>query len=590
MGSPLLGEQKNLLLAGFLCLLIAFGVPRMAVGEPPLKGTEAGMILHGGKIITVDASFSVHQAVAIRDGRFLAVGSDQEVLPLAGPGTKVIDLKGKAVIPGLIDDHYHMLNKAVDAYLGADVTLVSSIAEMLQRIKAKADQTPAGHVVYTTSGWVAEQLKEGRIPNRTDLDSVSTQHPIVVQGGHTLILNSLALEKAGITGATPSPPGGIIGKDASTGEPTGLLVDNAMSLAGRLIPGWQWFGAAAATHEQKLEALRRAMRLENSVGITGVREPGIPPEDMRVYEELWNRGELTLRVSMNLNLDSHLPADTLVEQLGRWGVSTGFGNSYLKLDGIGEFGIDGGFEAALMSTPYPKGVGGKEQPFFGLQRIPTDKFETVLKAANRFNWRGCVHSAGDRATDIVLDAYEKADHEIPLARKRWILEHGHYTRADQFPRIKKLGVAISTQFHPYMAAKTMRDYWGPERASKVMRVRDWLDAGLTVGGGSDWSLLPANPFWMLYFWITRDTRLWGVFGADQKVSREEALRMMTINNAYITFDEHVKGSIEPGKLADLVIISDDILTVPESQIRDIKALLTMVGGKIVYSDSSFPTQ
>jgi predicted amidohydrolase YtcJ len=143
---------------------------------------------------------------------------------------------------------------------------------------------------------------------------------------------------------------------------------------------------------------------------------------------------------------------------------------------------------------------------------------------------------------------------------------------------------ISTQFHPYMAAQTMIDNWGQERASKAMRVRDWLDAGLRVGGGSDWTLLPANPFWILYFFVTRETRLWGVLGSDQRISREEALRLLTINNAYITFEEDVKGSIEPGKLADLVVLSDNYLTVPEAKIRDIKCLMTMLGGKTVYQD------
>jgi predicted amidohydrolase YtcJ len=268
-------------------------------------------------------------------------------------------------------------------------------------------------------------------------------------------------------------------------------------------------------------------------------------------------------------------------------VSTGFGDDMLRLDGIGEFGIDGGFEGALMTEHYahPPGNVPPEQ-YFGLQRIPTEKFDKVIVAMNRLGWRASIHTAGDKALDIVLDAYEKANKERPIAAKRWSLEHLLYTRPDQFKRIRDLGLVVSTQFHGYMAAADMVNFWGPERAAKCTRLEDWVAAGLKVGGGSDWSLLPANPFWMIYWWVTRDSRLSGVLGPDQRVSREEALRVMTINNAYITFEENIKGSLEPGKLADLVVLSADVMTVPEKQIRDITPLATMVGGKVVYQSAT----
>jgi predicted amidohydrolase YtcJ len=259
----------------------------------------------------------------------------------------------------------------------------------------------------------------------------------------------------------------------------------------------------------------------------------------------------------------------------------------LRLDGIGEFGIDGGFEGALMTEHYAHAPGNvAPEQYFGLQRIPTDTFDKVIVAMNRLGWRASIHTAGDKALDIVLDAYEKANKEHPIAAKRWSLEHLLYTRPDQFKRIRDLGLVVSTQFHGYMAAADMVNFWGPERASKCTRLQDWVDAGLKVGGGSDWSLLPANPFWMIYWWVTRDSRLSGVLGPEERVSREEALRVMTINNAYITFEENVKGSLEPGKLADLVVLSADVMTVPEKQIRDITPLATMVGGKVVYQSET----
>ena len=555
----------------FLSVLVFGGI---ALAQAP------ELILRNGKIVTVDGNSRIAQALAIAGGRITAVGDSASISKLADPHTRVVDLRGRTVIPGLIDDHYHMLSKAVDQYLGVEVALVGSIDEMLAAIRAKVDTTAPGVWVFTTSGWLPEQLQENRLPTRWDLDKVSPRNPVVVNGGHTYYLNSLGLKLAGITKNTPSPSGGIIEKDHKTGEPTGLLIDNAVGLVNKLLPNC-WECPGRIKHEQKIEALRIAMRKENSVGITSVREPGIIPEDMRVYEELWNRGEMTLRVSMNLSLDPQKQPSVLAQQLGEWGVSTGFGNEFLRLDGIGEFGIDGGFEGALMTKPYAA-TAGREEGYHGLQRIPTGNFDQAMLVFNRLNWRACPHVVGDQGIDLVLDAFERANQDKPIARKRWLLEHCHYMRPDQIDRVRRLGLAISTQFHPYMAAATMIRHWGRERAEQSMRVRDWLRAGIRVGGGSDWSLVPANPFWMIYFWVTRDTRLWGVLGSDQRIGREDALRLMTVNNAWLTFEENTKGSIEPGKLADLVILSDDILTVPESRIKDIKPVATLVGGKLVY--------
>lgn len=544
----------------------------MSAPSPP-----ADMILWNGKILTVDSEFSIEQALAISAGQFVHIGSNREVLALKGSDTKIIDLNGHTVIPGLIDNHYHMLSKAVDQHLGVEIALTESLEEMLKSIAAKSNKTPPGDVVYTTSGWMIEQLREKRAPSRQELDRASPGNPVVVQGGHTLYLNSQALKLAGIDRHTPHPPGGFIGRDID-GIPTGLLIDNAMFLARGLIP--------TPTFEQKLDALRIAQKKENSVGITSVREPGLHPEDMRVYQRLWQEEELTLRISMNLNLDHHLSTQELTDYLSQWGVSTRFGDPMLRLDGIGEFGLDGGFEAAWMSQPYF--FSEAPSPFHGLQRIDSEKFSAVIKAANTLGWRPSIHAVGDKAIDMLLDIYKQAHKTDSISGKRWLIEHAHYTRLDQIPSIRDLQVLISTQFHPYMSAGTMKRHWGEERAAQTMRLRDWIDGGLTVGGGSDWSLVPANPFWMIYFWVTRDTRLWGKLGPEQSITREEALRVMTINNAHLTFEETIKGSIEVGKLADLVILSEDLMTIPEAAIRDIKALCTMLEGEIVYVHSDSP--
>jgi predicted amidohydrolase YtcJ len=540
----------------------------------------ADLVLNHGKIITVDGKFSIAQAIAIRGDRIMDVGSDAALAGLVGPRTRVVDLKGHAVIPGLIDGHHHFLSKAVDAYLGVDIALSPSIADVVGKIKEKAAHVQPGELIYTSSGWLPAQFKENRTPTKADLDPVSPNNPVIVQGGHSIYLNSYALRKLGITKDTVAPAGGAIDKDPKTGEPTGRLTENAVNLARSMPRG-------VATDAQKLDALRAGQKKMNAAGITGLREPGITAHDMRIFQQLHDSGDMTVRVSMNYSLDPTKSADELIKELETWGVSTGFGDDMLRLDGVGEFGIDGGFEGALMTEHYahPPGNVAPEQ-YFGLQRIPTDKFDKVIVAMSRLGWRASIHTAGDKALDIVLDAYEKANKEHPIAAKRWSLEHLLYTRPDQFKRIHDLGLVVSTQFHGYMAAADMVNFWGPERAAKCTRLKDWIDAGLKVGGGSDWSLLPANPFWMIYWWVTRDSRLSGVLGPEERVSREEALRVMTINNAYITFEEHVKGSLEPGKLADLVVLSADVMTVPEKQIRDITPLATMVGGKVVYQSEA----
>jgi predicted amidohydrolase YtcJ len=558
---------------GVACSLVA-GVA-VAAGERPAS-SYADLILRHGKVVTVDKEFHIFTAVAIKGDRILDVGSDEKLAGLEGPHTRSVDLGGRTVIPGLIDDHHHFLSKAVDAYLGVDIALSPSIADVVSRIKAKIAHTPAGELVYSSSGWLPAQFAENRTPTKADLDPVSPNNPVIIQGGHSIYLNSYALRKLGIDKNTPAPEGGVIDKDPATGEPTGRLTENAVQLARSLPRG-------VANAAQKLLALKEGQKKMNAAGITSLREPGITAENMRVFQALHDSHEMTVRVSMSYDIDPTKPTQQLIEELRTWGVSSGFGDSMLRLDGIGEFGIDGGFEGALMSEHYVHPPGNaKPASYFGLQRIPTDKFDAVIMEMNRLGWRACIHTAGDKGLDIVLDAFAKANAEHPIAPKRWVLEHLLYSRPDQFRRIADLGAVVSTQFHAYMAAADMVNFWGPERAAKATRMRDWLDAGLKVGGGSDWSLLPANPFWMIYFWVTRDSRLSGPLGPDQRLTREEALRVMTINNAYITLEEDIKGSLEPGKLADLLVLSADVMSVPEAQIRTITPLMTLVGGKTVY--------
>jgi hypothetical protein len=234
-----------------------------------------------------------------------------------------------------------------------------------------------------------------------------------------------------------------------------------------------------------------------------------------------------------------------------------------------------------MREPYEEPWGqGKE--FRGLQTVPTEEYKTVVRAVNRKGWRVATHAVGDAAIDLVLEAYEAANRDSSIAGKRWSIEHAFIPHAEHFPRMKALGVAISAQNHLYLAAPSLKNYWGAGRAAWMTPMRAYIDAGIPVSTGTDSPVVPYPPLWTLYHFITRNTISGGVMGPDQKISREEALRAATMGNAYLTFEEGIKGSIETGKLGDLVVLGEDILTCPEKDIENMKVVMTVAGGKIVY--------
>jgi predicted amidohydrolase YtcJ len=245
--------------------------------------------------------------------------------------------------------------------------------------------------------------------------------------------------------------------------------------------------------------------------------------------------------------------------------------------------VDGGFEGGWMREPYEE-PWGEKGTFSGVNTMKQAPFTNVVKELNRLGWRVATHAVGDAAIDEVLAAYEAANAEKSIAGKRWTLEHGFIPQADQFPRMKALDLVISAQDHLYLAGPSLVKYWGRKRAGWTTPMRAYLDRGFVVAGGTDSAVVPYQPLWVIYHFVTRDTINGGVLGADQKISRKEALQVETINNAFVTFEEGVKGSIEPGKLADLVVLPEDILTCPEKHIEQMHVALTMVGGRIVYED------
>jgi predicted amidohydrolase YtcJ len=534
-------------------------------------GEAADVVLYNGKVVTVDSSFSIARAVAIRGDRIVAVGDDARVRALAGAKTKQVDLQGRTVIPGLMDGHLH------NAGGGPGVALagVRGIDELLAAVEARAKASQPGDIIVSNSDWHEAQLKEKRLPHRRELDRVAPRNPVVlVRGGHEFILNSAALEHWNISRASVSPPGGEIGHDAD-GELNGELVDTARSLV-KLPP----------PPKLTAEGIEAQMRLLNSVGLTSVRIPGsfqfggdiLAP--YRMFQELKAKGRLTMRVNYLMRIFDFSSVDKVKATIAGWNVKPEEGDEWLRIGGMKTL-VDGGFEGGHMREPYaePFGRGGK---FKGIQVVPVPNYNAVIQELNRQGWRVATHAVGDAAVDQVLAAYEAADKERSIKDRRWAIEHLFIGRPDHYPRIRALGVVVSAQDHLYLAAPSMAKYWGRSRAEQVTPVRTFLDEKLLVAGGTDSPVIPYNPFWAMYHFITRDTISDGVYGANQRITREEALRMFTINNARLTFEESIKGSLEAGKLADLVILSADFLTVPESEIQSVKPVATMVGGRFVF--------
>lgn len=530
----------------------------------------ADVVFVNGQVYTADARDSVRQAFAVRGNRFVAVGTNDAVRELIGPDTRVIDLQGRFVSPGLADAHFH--NEGGGR--GIDLSRVRSMAELLVAVRAAADAAPPDGVVVSNSDWHEAQLVEQRLPTATELDRAAPNNPVVlVRGGHSYILNSVALRKWSISRDTPVPEGGVISRDA-TGNLTGEVIDAAKRLVSLPPPPPVTIVDVVSTQ-----------KILNAYGITAVRVPGFYKGDTlqayRLLRETADVDKLTLRYVVYLpgfGMKTASDVQTITKQ---WGLQQDAGDSWLRVGGV-KLGVDGGFEGARMSTPYaePYGKGGN---YSGVRFIAPGQFQEVVGELNRLDWRLTTHAAGDAALDEVLDAYDAADRDGPIVGKRWSIEHAFIVRPDQLVRLRRLGISLSVQNHLYLAAPILEKYWGRVRADQVTPLKTIIDAGLIVAGGTDSPVVPFNPFWELYHFLSRDTISAGVYGAEERVaSRTALLRLVTINYAILIGEQADKGSIEPGKLADFAILTDSFLTAPPESIREMKALATYVDGREVY--------
>ena len=528
----------------------------------------ADAIYTNGNVVTVDDNSSIAQALAVKDGKFLSVGTNDSVMLHRGANTQMFDLGGRTVIPGLTDSHLHDAGGGP----GVDLSKTRSLAELFGKVSEAAQAAAPGAVVVSNSDWHEAQLAEQRLPTAAELELAAPGVPVVlVRGGHSYFLNDTALAKYGITPATPVPAGGAIPQDAN-GNLTGEITDTAKALV-----------TLPPVPPTTLADLEAQQQLLNSYGLTSIRIPGTSVAAYRQFQQLRDTGKATLRYSILFRPRNLADFQTSVVDAG---ITQGEGDEWVKVWGI-KAGVDGGFEGGLMTQPYldPLGKGGT---YFGLRTMPQDVFNDYMVGLNQAGWRVAVHAVGDAAVDEVLEGFEKANAAEDITKEGWTIEHAFVTRPDQYPRMKALGLRLSVQDHLYLAAPVLKGYWGIDRASQVTPVKTYLDEGFLLAGGTDSPVVPVSPFWVMYHFLSRDTISDGVYGANQAVtSRDTMLRIMTINNARLTDEQAIKGSIEPGKLADFAVLSADYMTIPVAEVENLKALATFVGGKQVDADPAF---
>ena len=544
--------------------LFALLLSAAAVAHAP-----ADLIIRDAHIVTVDPQFSTARAAAIRDGKFIAVGSDAEVMKSAGPRTRVVDLDGKTVLPGFNDTHVH-LTAGESLPVQVDLTHIRSIKDIQAKIAARAKQVKPGAWIAGTRGWWEYQLAEGRLPTRADLDAAAPENPVAIPGPHYVIVNSRALALAGVTRNTPDPQGGEIYKDKN-GEPTGLLMDNAGRFVRKFIP--------QPTEAQKEAGMKRVLALVNSHGLTSAGDPSGSPADAALFRRLRDAGQLTVRVDFAYNIDPADPLEKVEAQLKALPKPGSDGDGMFRSDEIGETGLDGAELTALLDQDYPGRPG-----YRGLKKVPTDQFERFAALVAKYDYRLRPHAVGDGAIDEALDAFEYANSQTPIVKRRWMIDHAFLLGPTHYDRVKQLGLIINSQYmHNYELGALILKAWKRPLADRSEPYAEWLKNGIMFAGGSDGPIsYYAEPLLEIYGEVTRGSQWGGRLGPDQGISRADAIRSVTINGAYTTFEEGVKGSIEPGKYADFVVLSGDILKVPAEKIRDLHVLTTVLGGKTVF--------
>ena len=556
-------------------ILMAAGVAACAVPAPVL---EVDTIYLNGQIVTMDAEARTVEAVAVRGDEIVGVGSSTEIGLIAGPGTRVVDLEGRTMTPGFYAPHDHFPWAGAIAVTTVNLNSppmgpVESIEGLVDALREKAAETPAGDWIQ---GWGYDDtlLEDQRHPNRHDLDRVSTEHPIYIShtSGHLGVANTMALGMARITADTQPPPGGVIRHEADTGEPDGVLEETAAWMVMGIVP--------PATVEQKLEGFRRAVQIYVEQGVTTTVITGGTVENVIDLQMARREGLLALRVVTMVSKAA--PGFPSPAEAG--GFVSGFGDNRLKLGGIKivQDGSNQGF-TGYFTEPYHTPFNGDPE-WRGYPARSREDLTAMVKGLHRAGYQIAIHGNGDAAIDDIIHAFREAQRDFPREDARHRIEHCQMVRKDQLDEIAELGITPSFFVgHVFYWGDRHRDiFMGPERAAGISPLQSSIDRGIRFTVHDDTPVTPVDPLQLIWVSVNRLTRSDQVLGPEERVSPLEAMRAMTIDAAWQNFEEDIKGSIEPGKLADLVILSDNPLTVDPLTIREIQVVETIVGGETVY--------
>lgn len=551
-------------------------------------------LITNADVLTVDEHFSHAQALAIHGEYIAAVGDNAAIARLAKPGVRIIDAHGEMVLPGLCDSHTHSYRASVSE-IGKSLPVLKSLAEAFQYIRhCASNQSPGSWIllerVYPT------RLKEGRLPTLAELDAAAPANPVYWNCGPVSMANSRALQVSHITRDTPNPYPGQIVRDAS-GNPTGLLRNAAQML--RYVAS-----AHPPTAAEQRQAVKHLFHLYNEQGITSICERRTEFEAIDLFRDLEKSGELTVRVNCTRLMEPvprTLPAalrkldemTTGPDGHGQYG-PTGVGDDWVRIGPFKVF-LDGG---VLIGTAYmrePWGVGQTYQitdpAYRGILNVKPELLDALYLAAAKRGWRLTAHCTGEAAVDVLLDCYEKIQMQMDISHKRFEICHANFQSAENFKRCRQLGVVADMQpAWLFKDGASLLKTLGPRRMQWFEPLKSWFDNGLTIAGGSDHmvglnsfeSTNPWNPWLGMWIALTRQTENGQPLNPSECLTREQAVRFYTINGARLNFDENKKGSLEPGKYADLIMVDRDLLRCPVNDVRDTKVLLTMVDGKIVW--------
>ena len=563
-----------------LVICFAAGAGHPETQEAP---SPADVALLNGQIVTADERFSTAAALAIRDGRFIAVGSNDEVRRYVSKATRVIEGRGRTVVPGLIDTHVHALEVAA-AEAVQPFRNIRSISELQEWIRSRVGRGRTSNWIWTPRVYPT-RLREHRFPTRAELDAAAPEHAVIVDGAYAFVLNTAALRAAGITRDTPNPPGGEIVKDG-TGEPTGLL----RNVRGMLAP----FRPDASPIT--VDGLERVHQQYLAAGITSVIERGASLEGFQTYRAL--EGARRLRVRATVTIRIPRPDDQReVERFIR-GLPFAFadGTDWLKAGPL-KIVVDGGILLGTSFMRKPYGLGARQlyavddPEYRGFLTLTPEQIASAIATGHRLGWQMVAHVTGDAGVDVVLDAIEAAQKENPDRNRRHTLIHAYFVNKESAARAARLGVLVDTQpAWYYKDADALAEGLGHDRLAHFIGLRTLRESGVTVAINTDHmfgldandAMNPFNPFLTMYTAITRRTEAGRVIDETESVSRQEALRMMTSNAARFSFDEKNRGSIEVGKLGDFVVLDDHFLTCPAERVRSIRSDLTVVGGRVAY--------